>query len=131
MLHAGSKSGEQKEEKEQMTKCNCGYDIPQAPWACSECGMSTGSQKKRGTLANDVKRPLATIARDIIADWKNPYFGAVPYIRALASCGEITELYGHDQVSGIVRYFLANAKTWRGLVAKAVKAELNALLKRK
>jgi hypothetical protein len=76
-------------------------------------------------------RTLATIARDIKSNWTRPYFGAVPYIDAMATMGTVNESYGLDDGRGIVRYFLANAGTWRGPVARDVKAELRGLVEGK
>jgi hypothetical protein len=73
-------------------------------------------------------RPLDEIAREIWADWTKPYFGAVPYLKAMLQLRSIDELYGADDARGIVRYFLSNANTWRGETARRVKAELKALL---
>ena len=76
-----------------------------------------------------VKRPLHIIATEIKKDWTKVNYGAVPYIGAMAQLNDINESYGYDDAKGIVRYFLANAGTWRGEVAKRVKAELNAMVK--
>jgi hypothetical protein len=74
-------------------------------------------------------RPLHAIAREIREDWARPYFGAVPYLDALASLGSIDGMYYMDTADSVVRYFLSNATTWRGPVARRVKAELKAMLK--
>jgi hypothetical protein len=74
-------------------------------------------------------RPISTIAREIIADWRKPYFGAVPYLNAMRSLGSIDEQYFNDSACSVVAYFLCNARGWRGETAKRVKAELNAMLK--
>lgn len=42
----------------------------------------------------------------------------------MASLTNISDSYGADSAKSIVCYFLANAGTWRGEVAKRVKAEL-------
>lgn len=76
-------------------------------------------------------RTLATIARDIKSNWPRPYFGAVPYIDAMATMGTVNESYGLDDGRGIVRYFLANAGTWRGPVARDIKAELRGMVEGK
>lgn len=76
------------------------------------------------------RRPLWRIAQDIQADWTNVYFGAVPYLEALHDLDKVTDRYGLDPAASIVRYFLSNATTWRGPVARAVKAELKALIAR-
>jgi hypothetical protein len=73
------------------------------------------------------QRPLYAIAREIRADWKKPYFGAVPYLDAMGSLENICGMYGQDDARSIVLYFLSNASSWRGPVAKRVKAELKAL----
>jgi hypothetical protein len=73
-------------------------------------------------------RPLHTIAGEIAADWKKPYFGAVPYIRAMRELSSIEQPFYYDSGESIVRYFLANAATWRGETAKRIKAELKAML---
>lgn len=74
-------------------------------------------------------RPLHTIAREIAADWRKPYFGAVPYLGAMQTLHSVQDDYGADSGRSIVAYFLSNASTWRGDVARRVKAELKATLK--
>ena len=74
-------------------------------------------------------RPVYAIANEIGLNWKNPYFGAVPYLRAMHSLRDVTDAYGYDDGRSIVMYFLANANTWRGETARRVKAELKDLLK--
>lgn len=73
-------------------------------------------------------RYLTSIARDIRQDWKRPYFGAVPYLEAMACLDSIRDPYGMDSGESIVRYFLANAGTYRGPRARELKAELKAML---
>jgi len=72
-------------------------------------------------------RSLFTISIDIRKDWKKPYFGAVPYINAMGSLDDITDNYGYDSGRSVVQYFLANAGTWKGDVARRIKKELKAL----
>lgn len=74
-------------------------------------------------------RPLFKIAAEIRADWKNPYFGAVPYLSAMTTMSDIREKYIYDDGKSIVLYFLSNATTWRGETARRVKAELKELCK--
>ena len=75
-------------------------------------------------------RALYTIAREIAGDWgTSVYFGAKPYLQAMATLHDIDEDYGADSGSSIVVYFLANAGTWRGPVARRIKAELKAMLR--
>ena len=74
-------------------------------------------------------RPIYEIAREIRKDWKKVYFGAVPYLDAMRDLDKITDAYLYDSGESIVRYFLSNASTRRGDVAKRVKAELKAMCK--
>jgi hypothetical protein len=74
-------------------------------------------------------RSINTIAREISNDWAKPYFGAVPYLDAMHSLSTIRDKYYYDDAESVVRYFLANANTWKGETARAIKAELKAMLK--
>ena len=74
-------------------------------------------------------RPLYAIAAEIRADWTKVYFGAVPYLDAMRDLDKITDKYGEDSADDVVIYFLSNAKTWRGPIARRVKAELKAMIK--
>lgn len=78
-------------------------------------------------MTNTQVRPLHEIASDIRADWTKPYFGAVPYLDALAHLDSIRDWYYADTAKSIVLYFLSNATTWRGEKAREVKAELRKL----
>jgi len=69
---------------------------------------------------------LREIAHIVQGDWTKPYFGAVPYIEALTEVTDIGDMYYADRAEDLVRYFLANAATWRGETARLVKAELKA-----
>lgn len=74
-------------------------------------------------------RPLYAIAAEISGDWTNPYFGAVPYLEAMADLNSIDDYYYSDDARTVVHYFLANATTWRGETARRVKAELKGMVK--
>ena len=74
-------------------------------------------------------RPLHEIAREIRKDWKNVYFGAKPYLDAMATLDSVNDNYGWDSGKSIVLYFLSNSSTWRGETAKRIKAELKAMAK--
>jgi hypothetical protein len=52
------------------------------------------------------------------------YFAAAPYLDAMFSINSVQDNYGMDSGKGVVMYFLSNASTWRGPVARLVKAEL-------
>lgn len=74
-------------------------------------------------------QPLHEIASLIRKDWKDVYFGAKPYLDAMASLDKITDRYGEDSAKSIVAYFLANAGTWRGEMARETKKVLNQMIK--
>lgn len=74
-------------------------------------------------------RPIYEIATEIKNNWKNPYFGAVPYIDAMGSLSSVNDNYMFDSAESVLRYFLGNAGTWRGETARKVKSELKSMLK--
>lgn len=86
-------------------------------------------------------RSLGEIGREIRDDWKavqgntrqgtNPNHPAGAYVGPMIELGDgdINARYYHDDARGIVRYFLANATSWRGDTARRVKAELKSMLK--
>ena len=80
-------------------------------------------------MNNTNQRPLYQIASEIRQDWKKVYFGAVPYLEAMSSLSSVNDNYGYDSAKSIVLYFLSNANSWRGEVAKRVKKELKELVK--
>lgn len=73
-------------------------------------------------------RPLSAIARDIRANWPNVNYAAAPYLAAMQSLNHISDRYYFDSAESVVRYFLANAQSWRGDKARAIKAELKGLI---
>ena len=79
-----------------------------------------------------MSRPIYEIAKEIETDWnskgKGVYFGAVPYLQAMHIINSIKDNYIEDTADSVVRYFLANASTWRGDKAREIKKELNSLL---
>jgi hypothetical protein len=79
-------------------------------------------------MINQSTRPIWAIAEDIQSNWPNVYFGAVPYLQAMTFIEDIGDFYYQDSAADIVRYFLSNAKTWRGDAARRIKAELKALV---
>lgn len=85
---------------------------------------------KRASFARRAGRPLHEIARDIRRDWKNVHFAAVPYLQAMSQLDSVNDSYFEDDGASIVRYFLSNSNSWRGPVAKEIKAELKAMLPR-
>lgn len=79
---------------------------------------------------NKNKRTFQQIAKDIKSTWLNVYFGAVPYLEALLTLDttDPNAVYYFDTAGDIVRYFLANAQTFRGADAKQLKDELKSML---
>ncbi|MCX6783335.1 MAG: hypothetical protein NTZ20_05125 [Candidatus Levybacteria bacterium] len=77
------------------------------------------------------QRNLASIAAEIYRDWgaAKVNYAAKPYLSAMRGMDSINDNYGADSGKSVVLYFLSNAATWRGDVAKRVKAELKALCK--
>ena len=73
-------------------------------------------------------RPLSVIADEIRKDWKNVNYAAEPYLDAMSSLDSIKDKYYSDSGDSVVRYFLANAGSWRGETAKKIKAELKKML---
>ena len=64
-------------------------------------------------------RKLYEIASEIRNDWGNKmYYGAKPYVQAMMCLGSVKDNYMLDSGDTIVRYFLANASTWRGETAR-------------
>ena len=80
------------------------------------------------TTTTTQTRPLREIAAEVKEDWEKPYFGAIPYLAAMESLDSMNDRYGLDSADSIVRYFLSNARTWRGDTARRIKAELKAML---
>jgi hypothetical protein len=78
---------------------------------------------------NTNHRPIYVIAREIGRDWKAMNYAARPYYEAMQSLDTIADSYGMDSAKSIIRYFLANASTWKGEIARQIKSELNSMIK--
>ena len=74
-------------------------------------------------------RELSVIASEIHRNWKPVNFAAKPYLIAMLQLRTIQDNYYADSGKSIVLYFLCNAGTWRGEVARRIKKELNAMVK--
>ena len=81
------------------------------------------------TASRKTARLIREIAADIDSDWANVNYAARPYLDAMYSLSDMSDHYYADDASSIVAYFLSNASSWRGETAKAIKKELNAMLK--
>lgn len=78
-------------------------------------------------------RKLREIAADIFADWKTmrdkgEMHPAWPYADAMRQLDSLNDRYFADGARDIVQRFLSNGTGWRGDKAKAIKAELRAML---
>ena len=73
-------------------------------------------------------RSIDDIAREIESLWKPMHFSAKPYVDAMWMLHSIDDMYGADSADMIVRYFLGNARTWKGEDARRIKKELNGML---
>ena len=74
-------------------------------------------------------RPISVIAAEILKDWgKNVSYACKPYLNAMLSLNSGADSYGKDSAVEIVSYFLANAGSYRGEKARALKSELKKVL---
>ena len=82
-----------------------------------------------------VNRPLYQIASEIRKNWNTKNSGTVlspyakPYLEAMETLNSIDDRFIMDSGRSIVAYFLGNATSWKGEVAREIKKELNAMLK--
>lgn len=83
-------------------------------------------------------RPLYEIASDIVDDVRAQYAGkpdpawqtyAWAYVMPMLELDSIDDMYYYDDARSVVMYALANLQQWRGDKARAIKAELKAMLK--
>lgn len=82
------------------------------------------------TAKSGAVRNLNTISREIYDDWINMSVHAKPYVEAMGMGAHVTrdnikrEKFYLDSYTSVVRYFLANAASWRGERARMIKNEL-------
>ncbi len=76
------------------------------------------------------KLPLVDIVGMIRKDWKPVNYAASPYLDAMGNLDEKGN-FGLDTGESCVLYFLCNAMTWKGPIAREVKKELNKRVKTK
>ena len=67
---------------------------------------------------------VAQIAREIRTYWPVIDYAAQPYLAAMACISSVDDNYGLDSGRSIVAYALNNMSTFRGPIAKIIKAEL-------
>lgn len=109
--------------------------LGKTPWfKCPFCGTiysypPPGDHARKDFKMTETPRTLNVIAREIRQTWTNVWFGAEPYLKAMAQLETPHQMYGCDTGTSVVLYFLANASTWKGEDARRIKAELKAMLK--
>jgi ferritin len=81
-------------------------------------------------LADLPRMTLSQIASLIYTDWKNVNYGAKPYLEAMSSLQNVSDMYGQDSGISVVAYFLSNAAAYKGETAKAIKKELQRRIRR-
>ncbi len=74
-------------------------------------------------------RKIYEIANDIESAWPKVNFAALPYLRIMHQLSGPTDMYIAEDAKSIVLYFLSNASSFRGPLAKALKAELKEITK--
>jgi hypothetical protein len=77
----------------------------------------------------DETRPIRTIALEIERDWKNVNYAARPYLDAMQCLLGVNDMYYRDSARDIIRYFLSNARAWRGDTAARIKTELKGMVR--
>jgi len=105
--------------------------------ACNEWEKNTDKYQDKFKTADEtlrelqaaLHRPLHEIAQEIRRDWRPVNFAAKPYLEAMSELNLISDRFYQDSAASIVAYFLSNATSWRGEVAKRVKLELKGMLK--
>lgn len=84
-------------------------------------------------------RNVSEVAEEIFSVWIDERRGrkgpqplylvtAWPYLEAMLQMKTATQKYGAEDGEMVILYFLSNATPWRGERAKALKAELKAML---
>ena len=68
---------------------------------------------------------LSQIAQMIENSWGNVNYAARPYLDAMHALNTLNDKYINDDGSSIVAYFLSNASSYHGPIAKEIKKELN------
>jgi hypothetical protein len=78
-------------------------------------------------------RRIRDIAHDIENDWsrqgKGVNYAAKPYLNAMFFLTDKNSAYGMDDATTVVLYFLSNASSYRGELARSLKAELKEAIK--
>jgi hypothetical protein len=86
--------------------------------------MKKPTSKTEATIPDLKTFTLSQIAKLVMKDWGVVNYAAKPYLMAMNELKSVEDKYGYDSGASIVRYFLSNASSYRGDLARAVKAEL-------
>ena len=138
--HGGEEPPMTAEEEKRLGPYLRKHGISRGPTLRDTPTTATSLAQSKGTPlppAPDAYRShsLSALAGIIRKDWskqgKGVNYAAKPYLSAMADLENITDNYGADSGEMIVAYFLGNARSWKGPVAKVVKAELQRRLKRR
>lgn len=104
-------------------------------YRCTECDNVFPTLKLAGKCHYGIggveevaPRPLSVIAAEIAADWRPVNYAAVPYLQAMIELDSTDQMYGADSAREIISRFVGNASSWKGDVARRIKAELRAML---
>ena len=81
-------------------------------------------------MSDQNHRPLYKIAEEIRRDWVKVPASANAYLIPMAQLNSVEDDYGLDSARSVCLYFLANASTWRGEKARAIKSELKDIVGR-
>lgn len=92
--------------------------------------MRKPAPKSEVTIPDLKPMTISQLAKLIIKDWGVVNYAAKPYLMAMNELTDINSAYGLDTGASIVRYFLSNASSYRGPIARAVKIELRRRLEK-
>jgi hypothetical protein len=81
------------------------------------------------TIPDLKSKDIAQLAKLILKDWPVPNYAAAPYLNAMTELKTVNDKHWHDSAENIILRFLSNSSSWRGDMARAIKAELRLRLK--
>lgn len=110
-------------------KENTNMECPDAIDNCQKVDLYASGRNVAMKWTNLSDMTISQIAKVISEDWPKVNYAAKPYLYAMLYLESIHDSYFHDDGKSIVRYFLGNASSYRGEIAREIKAELNKRLK--
>jgi len=72
---------------------------------------------------------IREIAKLIKTNWSKVNFAAKPYLDAMFCLESVNDNFGCDSGKSMVLYFLCNASSFKGEIAREIKKELNRRVK--